>query len=108
MRVSLPMMTIGLRQPRRISAWPYALPRRSTKSAEIAPSPTRPRMPSVPKYLRDMGSSGAGAARDGSGRRGLGRGLAHEQREQGGELVAHLASVADQVDGAVLEQEFRA
>ncbi|KAG0737904.1 hypothetical protein G6F24_017770 [Rhizopus arrhizus] len=55
MRVSLPISTIGRRPswPRwATSTRPRALPRRSTKSAEITPWPTRPRMPSVPKYLR--------------------------------------------------------
>ena len=53
-RVSLPISTEPS-PPARISAAPAARPRRSTKSALTGPSPTRPRMPSVPKYLRCMG-----------------------------------------------------
>src|SRR5690606_12575686 len=111
MRVSLPMITTGLRQRRRLprpsrtSAWPYALPRRRTKSAEIGPSPTWPRIPSVPKYLRVMVCPCASAGRPagGSGRLG-GTRLLHHHRHQGGDAGAQLAAVADLVDGAVLEQ----
>src|SRR5207342_792081 len=108
MRVSLPMITSGLRHSRSgaccLSASPYALPRRSTKSAEIAPSPTRPRMPSVPKYLRLM----AGAASSGDldvVRRAR---VLRQQRQQVGHPVAQFAAIADLVDGTVLDQELAA
>src|SRR5690606_28072689 len=115
MRLSLPATTPGLRQRRRLprssrtSAWPYALPRRRTKSAEIGPSPTWPRIPSVPKYLRVMVCPCASAGRPagGSGRLG-GTRLLHHHRHQGGDAGAQLAAVADLVDGAVLEQELAA
>src|SRR4249920_3737645 len=98
MRVSLPITTVAL-PSRAASTRPAARPRRSMKSAETGPSPTRPRMPSVPKYLRfDISvRSGFGNQR---------RGLAHHHREQRGQAIAHLAAIDDQVDGAVLDQEF--
>src|SRR5690348_3137500 len=98
MRVSLPITTVAWPSPL-ASTRPAARPRRSMKSAETGPSPTRPRMPSVPKYLRlDIGSPRSGFG----DRRGR---LAHHQREQRGEAVAHLAAVDDQVDGAVVDEE---
>src|SRR5487761_2000913 len=55
MRVSLPISTAGRRPgdncPRRTSTSPAAYPRRTMKSGVIGGSPTRPRMPSVPKYF---------------------------------------------------------
>src|SRR6478672_8056178 len=67
----------------------------------MAPSPTRPRMPSVPKYLRVMVVP--------SGGRDVVRRLRllHQQREQVGDAVAQFTAVADLVDRAVLDQEFR-
>src|ERR1051325_10044188 len=50
MRVSLPMMI--LREPWLACTFPAAQPNFSTNSGVIGASPTRPRMPSVPKYLR--------------------------------------------------------
>src|SRR5450755_4446810 len=55
MRVSLPINTAGV-SPGRLadsaaSTRPAAYPRRSTSSGVIGGSPTRPRMPSVPKYF---------------------------------------------------------
>ena len=41
----------------------------------------------------------------GAGRGSARHGLAHHQRQQGGQAVAHLAAVDDQVDRAVLDQE---
>src|SRR5687768_2149313 len=106
MRVSLPITTVAW--PSRASARPAAQPSFRTKSAEIGPSPTRPRMPSVPKYLRVpivASRSGAGRVADRIDRRLR---HAHHQGEQRGEAAAHLAPVDDQVDCAVLEQELAA
>ncbi len=50
MRVSLPISTLPPCPPP--STRPAAQPSLSAKSGVMFPSPTRPRMPSVPKYLR--------------------------------------------------------
>src|SRR6187549_1122127 len=100
MRVSLPITTVA--PPSRARTRPAAFPRRSMKSAETGPSPTRPRMPSVPKYLRfdiSLPTSALGHRR---------RRLAHHQREQRGQAVAHLPAIDDQVDRAVLDEELGA
>src|SRR5574340_1077129 len=59
MRVSLPISTVGCwfggRLPRSAtSTWPAAYPKRMTNSGVIGDSPTLPRTPSVPKYLRPI------------------------------------------------------
>src|SRR3970040_1515580 len=78
------------------------------KSAEITPSPTRPRMPSVPKYLRLMPGSPTDVSSCDRIRVVDWLRLPHHQRQQVRDAVAQLSAVADLVDRAVLDQEFAA
>ena len=56
-RVSLPMSTLGLPRAPRAKTRPAAQPSFITKSGVMGATPTRPRTPSVPKYLRSLESA---------------------------------------------------